>query len=158
MPDIARIHSQLEYGARLRDTLYTEIATRLIAYIVTEFNSANYEKNGPLVFLNVEAVKFEDYQIGGSLCNYMKYMVAINLVDSLLDISVPGAAITILTQYQAQFRCNNSTLEKLAKSYPDAKNVISAKVYTYQGGENYLIILDLVAALRIGFLKRINIL
>ena len=58
--------------------------------------------------------------------------------------------MTMLTPYQAQFRWNDSALERLARSSTNLRNVISAKVRTYQGKKNHVVILDLVGTETVG--------
>ena len=100
---------------------------------------------------------------GTSRCNEHEVDWGIAIVRYLLQQDYPGEQITLLSAYMEQVHRFGARLAQLAKTMPDAANVLNKVVDNYQGEENGIVIVSLVRSnneRRIGFLatpNRVNV-
>lgn len=152
---IHHIYNVVFYEGCLQNGPGTRTSERPLSGIVRKFNKKMYNIDQPAVFLDVARSKAEQYQVGGSWYNIAQCKATANLVAKLLMLpEIQPEHITILTPYQAQYRMYLMAMDKINKQLTNiaVDKVTVAKVDSYQGKENHIVILDLVVTVNPGFL------
>jgi hypothetical protein len=147
--------SDLFYDGKLVNGPGTDIPSRPLTQAIMQYVQDRWRVQSPIVLLNVEGNKQRDST--KSSYNLANASVVMHLVVDLLDKGiVTPAQLLVMTFYRAQFKIYRQALRNLSLARPEMAEVQVKTVDTMQGGQAPLIIMDLVACGRLGFLQAKN--
>ncbi|KAF9885493.1 hypothetical protein FE257_012820 [Aspergillus nanangensis] len=156
-PDISRVVNKVFYHSQLQDA-ESVCTPDPLSQNLTVWNGSKFGVSSPLVFMENRNGQ-TDRDSSGSSYNMSNIKVSLTLVENLLvDNVATGRDITIITPYQAQMSRYCDYLYRLQVEKPTigVEKVSVFTVDSFQGGEAPLVIVDLVATKRAGFVRESN--
>ncbi|KIV85162.1 hypothetical protein PV11_00892 [Exophiala sideris] len=165
VPQIAAIYNAACYGSRLENDQSTCVSHRQLAQDIWRHNGRG-KTNGmgsSVVFIDVPTPKARRLENGSKFCAAYAIVALRALEDLLLSgfgTSTKPCHIAILTPYKEQQRILQMAKTRMAAAIPEAANVTIETVDSVQGLEYDIVIVDLVAVRKPGFLNknRLNVL
>lgn len=157
-PRISSLVSKVFYGGALLDADNVKSMSHPNVKLVSDFNKSTFNIDSNSIMIDVLPGEAVVGLSSLSSSNPSNIMMAINLVLGLHRVAgVPLKDILILTAYQDQYLAYCTALSILEERSELPVDLVQVKkIDGFQGGEHSVVIVDLVATERAGFLRESN--